>query len=135
MGYDLRAKNKNVKGISIGAFSWPMFLQETGAGYVLGYGAGLKPATYVYQNGNNGSPVSNDGYKVSSFESKMMAKIFYGFVSVQEFITKQWDDHSEEEKENMKKHDFYNKPWAKERLEQLKTIAKFMDESSGFSII
>lgn len=59
MGYDLTAKNKKVEGISIGAFSWPIILQETGAGYVIGYGAGRTPARYVYQNGNSGSPVSN----------------------------------------------------------------------------
>jgi hypothetical protein len=70
MGYDLIPINKEVESISIGAFSWPMYLQETGMGYVLGYGAGLRPGSYVYQDNNNGSPASNDGFKVSVNRSK-----------------------------------------------------------------
>ena len=38
MGYTLVPRNKKVDDIDIGAFSWPIVLQETGAGYLLGYG-------------------------------------------------------------------------------------------------
>ena len=88
MGYDLRPKNKNVEEMRINAFVWPFILQDTGMGYVLGYGAGMRPGTYVYLNGNNGSPASNDGYKVTATEAKTMAKIARGYLSVKAFVNK-----------------------------------------------
>lgn len=92
MSYDLIPRNKNIKEKRIGAFYWPIILQKTGMGYVLGYGSSLNFGQYVYNEGNCGSPVSNDGYKVSSFEAKSMAKVARGFVSVQKFNLKQWNE-------------------------------------------
>jgi len=86
MGYLLKPKNKKVESINVGAFSWPIILQETGAGYVLGYGAGRAPASYVYQDGNKGSPASNDGYKVNGTEAKAMASVLRGYATVQRFV-------------------------------------------------
>lgn len=82
MGYYLKPRNKKVEPIRIGAFSWPIILQITGAGYIIGYGKGKGPASYVYQTGGIGSPVSNDGYSISAFESKAMARAAWGFASV-----------------------------------------------------
>lgn len=134
MSYDLHAVKKDIKSIRVGAFSWPIFLQETGAGYVLGYGEGLRPATYVYQSGNNGSPASNDGYKVSASEAKAMAMVMFGFVSVQKFVISEWEKIEPEQQEEMKKFDCYKMPWHIDRLTQLEEIAKFIQESGGFRI-
>jgi hypothetical protein len=141
MGYDLVPKNKAVKGISFGAFWWPIMLQETGMGYVLGYGAGRTPASYVYIPDKRGaSPVSNDGYSVSSKEASMMAAIARGFVSVNRFIQKEWDVIPEDQKTTdweYKTHEgklLYNRPWHEDRLKQIEAFADFAEKSKGFKI-
>lgn len=141
MGYDLRANNKKIETFSIGAFSWPIILQETGMGYVLGYGEGREPASYVYQTGNIGSPASNDGYKVSSAEAKAMAMVARGFVSVQRFIKKTWDEMPEDERkrtQEIKNHDgtkpLYKQAWHEDRLKMIEKFAEFAEQSKGFSI-
>ena len=141
MGFDLNPKNKKIKSISVGAFGWPIFLQETGAGYVLGYGTGLKPATYVYNNGNNGSPVSNDGYKVSAKEAKMIAHVFRGFVTVQRFVNAEFEALAPEEKKaieesekNVNFRSYYRQRWHEDRLKEIEKIADFLDLSGGFTI-
>lgn len=143
MGYDLIAKNKKSKTqhISIGAFSWPIFLSYTGMGYVIGYGAGINPGTYVYKPQNKtGSPASNDGYEVSSMEAKAMAMCARGFVSVNRFLNKEWDEIEESERERMKitkgydGKDLYNQGWAEDRLLQIENFAEFAEQSGGFKI-
>jgi hypothetical protein len=140
MSYDLRAKNKDVKDMSVGAFTWPIFLQDTGMGYVLGYGAGMRPGSYVYQNGNNGSPASNDGYKVTATEAKMMAKVARGYISVQRFVNKEWDElppedrKEKEEWEARSQHKIYRTKVHEDHLKKLEQIADFMEKSGGFTI-
>lgn len=141
MGFDLNPKNKKIKSISVGAFAWPIFLQETGAGYVLGYGTGLKPATYVYNKGNNGSPVSNDRYKVTAKEAKMIAHVFRGFVTVQRFVNNEFEALSPEEKKaiedsesNMNFKSYYRGRWHEDRMKEIERIAEFAENSGGFII-
>lgn len=140
MGYDLRPSKKEINGIMVGAFSWPMYLQETGAGYVLGYGAGIRPATYVYQSGKKGSPVSNDGYYVTSKEAKTMSCVIDGYLSVQTFMRLEIDALPPEEVNQMEEANknsswkTYNLPMAQKHLDKLKEISKFMNESGGFYI-
>lgn len=141
MGYDLNPKNKKIDSLSVGAFAWPIFLQETGAGYVLGYGVGLKPGTYVYNNGNNGSPASNDGYKVTAKQAKMMACVMRGFASVQRFVNSEFEALSPEEKKaiedsekNINFKSYYRQRWHEDRLKQIEKIADFFELSGGFSI-
>jgi len=140
MGYTLQPKNKKIEELNIGAFSWPIFLQETGMGYILGYGSGRAPAQYVYNSGNHGSPASNDGYIVTSFEAKAMAKCAKGFVSVQRFVNKDWEDNFtvEQYDELIKRHyngnKTYRSKWHEDRLKDLERIAEFMEQSRGFRI-
>lgn len=139
MSYDLIPKNKNVKAISVGAFSWPIILQETGMGYIIGYGEGRAPATNVYQPRKEASPTSNDGYKISSAEAKMMAAVIKGFLSVQRFINKEWQEIPEPERQKQKdtmtcgKH-LYKGEWSEDRLKQIETIGEFFKKSGGFAI-
>lgn len=140
MGYDLCPNNKELESISIGAFSWPIYLQETGMGYVLGYGTGFKPGSYVYSQGNNGSPVSNNGYKVTATEAKMMAKVARGYVSVQRFVNKEWEELPEEtvkeyEKAN-EQHSFkvYRAKMHEDHLAWLEKFADWAVKSKGFKI-
>ncbi len=134
MSYDLRPRNKKVEEIRVGAFSWPMILQETGAGYVIGYGRGKDPASYVYDKRNHGSPASNDGYIVTSSESKMMAQVLRGFVFVQRYVNKEWGSLSEEVRVLEKESEYFRKPWHEERLKEIERYAEFMENSGGFRI-
>jgi hypothetical protein len=137
MGYSLVAIKKNAKisEMPVGVFTWPIFLQDTGMGYVLGYGAGMLPASYVYQNGNNGSPSSNDGYKVTATQAKMMATVARGYVSVQRFVNKQWDELEPEDRAEREKSDVYRKKMHEDHLKKLEAIADFMEQSGGFKIL
>jgi hypothetical protein len=140
MGYDLKPKNKATKEITVGAFSWPIILQETGAGYVLGYGQGRSPATYVYQTGNNGSPGSNDGYKVTKKQAEMMATVIRGYVSVQRHVNKEWEALPEDERKSHEQstnsygNNVYRCFVHEDRLKQMENIAEFFEQSKGFSI-
>lgn len=144
MSYDLIARNKKISSIGIGAFSWPIMLQDTGMGYVLGYGANVEPASYVYQGGNNGSPSSNDGYKVTSFEAKAMAKVARGYISVKRFINKQYEDMDEKKREFYKSSLYhgengivkkmFEQPVSEEFLQKLDVFAEFAEQSNGFKI-
>lgn len=140
MGFELKAKNKELQDITAGWMSWSLFLQETGMGYVLGYGTGFKPGTYVYNNNNNGSPVSNDGYKVTSTEAKAMAKVARGYVSVQRFVNKEWEALSEEEakqcEESNNRHSFkiYRAKMHEDHLVWLEKFADWAEKSKGFTI-
>jgi hypothetical protein len=139
MSYTLNPSNKKSKPISFGAFSWPILLQETGMGYVLGYGKSKDPAGYVYQSGNHGSPVSNDGYRVTAEDAKMMARIARGYVSVKEFVNKQWETLSIEEKERAKEITHNGKPiytpeTSQQWLSKLIEFAEFAEKSKGFKI-
>lgn len=135
MGYELKPKNKEIDELQIGAFSWPIILEETGIGYIIGYGAGIDPRTYVYQTGNSGSPTSNDGYMVTAFEAKAMAKAARGFVSVQRFMRKEWDSLTEDDRARKEQfEDAYKKPWHDSKINLVETFAEFAEKSSGFRI-
>lgn len=143
MGYDLIARKKTAKITehSIGMFSWPMFLQETGMGYILEYGKSITISQYVYTPAKNGgSPVSNDGYPVSSFQAKAMAAVARGFIKTSRFINKEWESIPEEEAQRMreyKSHDgttLYHQAWHEDRLKQLEKFAEFAEQSGGFTI-
>lgn len=135
-----KSRSKKVKAISVGAFTWPIILQVTGAGYVLGYGAGRTPGSYVYKDGNIGSPSSNDGYTVTSEEAVMMAKVLHGYISVQRFVNKEWDAMPTDEKERLlnitipDSGKLYRGYVVEERLKQYENIANFCELSKGFSI-
>jgi hypothetical protein len=142
MSYDLKPKNKEINELRIGAFSWPMYLQITGAGYIVGYGESRSPAEYTYQRRKNASPVSNDGFPVTATEAKAMAMVVRGFVAVRRFINKQWDelDLSDEEKEQQQKltlsdgKPLYQGTWHEDRLKELEVFALFAEQSKGFTI-
>lgn len=141
MGYDLVPKSKDVEEISIGAFSWPIILQETGMGYVLGYGEGRSPGQYVYIPDKRGaSPASNDGYFVTSSEAKMMAAVGRGFVSVQRFINNEWDAMPEDQRKRdleaklIDGRKLYKQPWHEDRLKQIEQFCDFAEKSKGFKI-
>lgn len=144
MGYDLIARNKKakIKEFVFGSFSWPIFLQETGMGYVIGYVPSMEPNSYNYipRTYNEGSPVSNDGYIVTSSQAKAMALVARGFVSSNRFINNQWSEIPEERQIEMRKAVNYNgtplyrQGYAEEHLVKLEQFAEFANQSGGFTI-
>lgn len=138
MGYTLVPRNKKVDEIDIGAFSWPIVLQETGAGYLLGYGAGLSPSTYVYQTGNHGSPASNDGYIVTASEARAMGKMARGWISVKEFVNADWDKMPEDERRRKeewnKRNKIYQSYTGEKFMNIVKKFADFAEACGGFRI-
>lgn len=136
MGYDLRPKNKEVPEQRGMIFTWPIILQETGAGYLLGYGDNTSsPGMYVY-NGSRGpgSPVSNDGFKVTASEAKVMAKLFRGYVFVKRCIREEWEKKTEEEKAMILAILKNAKPPSEEFLNKVESLIDFCEKSGGFRI-
>jgi hypothetical protein len=136
MGYDLMPKNKDAGEPSGMIFTWPIILNETGAGYLFGYGQNtIAPGTYVY-NGSRGpgSPVSNDGFKVTPSEAKAMAKLFRGYVFVKRAIREEWDKKTEEQQKNILAFDEKATPPKEEFINKVESLAEFCEKSGGFRI-
>ena len=144
MSYDLKPRNKNIEEISINAFRWPIILQETGMGYLLGYGRDIQPSKYIYLPRKKASPVSNDGFKVSSFEAKAMAQITRGYISVKKLINKQYESMTEIEKNEILSAKYYGEkglvqnlyehPVDESFIKSLEIFADFAEKSQGFEI-
>ena len=136
MGYDLRPKNSEAGSPSGMISTWPIILQETGAGYLFGYGPNTVKACYYVYNGKRGpgSPVSNDGFKVSASEAKTMAKLFRGYVFVQRAIRKDYERMSSRDKEINSKFNWYKEPPCEDFLKKVEELAEFCEKSNGFRI-
>lgn len=128
MGFDLTAK-KSKQDASFNWFAWRHILEATGAGYVLGFGY-IDAGRYVYSTGNNGSPMSNDGYKVTSFEAKCMAKCCRGWLSVQRFLLEEAKRQHIEQNRPYRDDDFED-TWLMTATER---FACFAENSGGFVI-
>ena len=72
---------KGAYSIDGNIFTWPIALNLTGAGYLLGYGENTICKGRYFYVPRSGSPVSNDGFKVTALEARTIAKIFHGFCS------------------------------------------------------
>lgn len=137
MGYDLIPKKEGVNSKSGMIFTWPVILQETGAGYLFGYGTNtFDPGKYIYNGSRpDGSPVSNDGFEVSKDEALVMAKLFRGYVFVKRELRKEWDKEPEKEQVWLKSL-LGNKaePPAETFLQKVEELAEFCEQSEGFNI-
>lgn len=135
MGYDLRPRNKKLKEIYFGISIWKKMLDETGMGYVLNYGKGIEITTYIYQAGNKGSPVSNDGYVVSAEKAKAMANVARGYIFVHGYINKLYQEMSDKDRDiRMNDKKYYTQPVCEYLLKNLLKFAEFAEKSSGFTI-
>jgi hypothetical protein len=139
MGFDLISRNKNAKNMSIG-FMWDIMLKETGMGYLLGYGSGVSPGSYVYNYEQAGRlPSLNDGFIVTSFDAKAMAKIARGYLFVTRFNNQIWDAMTEEERARKSTALANNKLLYTQKkgdlfLKKLEDFAEFAEKSGGFRI-
>lgn len=136
MGYDLTPIRSEAGSPSGMIMTWPIILQETGAGYLLGYGINTVKAGYYVYDGRRGpgSPVSNDGFKVSASEAKAMAKLFRGYVRVKRAIRQEYEKISSEDKAIYSQFDWYNEPPCEEFINKVEELAEFCEKSKGFRI-
>jgi hypothetical protein len=136
MGYSLRSLKKNAYSYELGIFTWPVILNTTGACYLLRYGDNtIKAGQYYYfPNGNSGSPVSNDGYKVLASEAKALSKLFRGYVAVKRAILEDWDKLSEEQQKWYETINKDAKPPCSDFLDKIEKLADFCEQSGGFRI-
>lgn len=137
MGYDLIPKRKEVEAKSGMILTWPIILQETGAGYLLGYGdITFDPGKYIYDGSRpDGSPVSNDGFDVSKEDSLVMARLFRGYVSVKRALREEWNKIPESRKvwiKSMRGNGV--EPPAEVFLQKVEALAEFCEQSEGFNI-
>lgn len=101
MGYDLVATNKKLKHFHFDIFSWPRCVN------IFGYLFGMDKRM------GTGYPriFTNDGFKVTALESKIMARMIENYLAL------------EEEKIGLSR-------WK----DQLKRFSKWLKESGGFKI-
>lgn len=138
MGYDLIPKKEEVKAKSGMIFTWPIILDETGAGYLFRYGRNtFHPDRYIYDGSRpDGSPVSNDGFDVSKEDALIMAKLFRGYVSVKRELREEWDKIPV--KKQVMLESTYGKgavPPSVEFLQKVEDLADFCEQSEGFNIM
>ncbi len=138
MGYDLKPRNKDLDWFGMGAFSWSWML-NAGVGLVLGQGRGIKPGEYRYIPDKKGySPCSNDGFCVTSKQSKIMAHVARGLVSVEKGKSDEWERMTEEERKQIEewntRHRMYNLPVRKDFIEKAEKFAEWAEKSGGFWI-
>lgn len=136
MGYDLTPKNENAGSPRGMIFTWPIILNETGACYLFGYGENTARAGFYVYNGSRGpgSPVSNDGFKVTASEAKIMAKLFKGYVFVKRAIREEWEKISEDERNMLLSINKKASPPSSDFIDKVESLIDFCEKSGGFTI-
>lgn len=137
MGYDLIPKKEGVDCKSGMISTWPVILQETGVGYLFGYGINtFNLGKYIYDGSRpDGSPVSNDGFEVLKEDALIMARIFRGYVYVKRGLRKEWDKIPEKERVAiLSLLGEKAAPPADEFLRKIEVLADFCEQSEGFNI-
>lgn len=125
---------KGAYSIDGNIFTWPIALNLTGAGYLLGYGENTICKGQYFYISRSGSPVSNDGFKITALEARTIAKIFHGFVDRKRDILKEFEKLSESEKEHIKETRPDDIPPGEDFLKKVEVIAEFCAQSGGFRI-
>lgn len=137
MGFDLRARHKDVEECSFGAFSWPIML-DRGVGLPLGCGKGITPCQYVYRAGpkDKGSPYSNDGFRVTAKKAREMAQVACWLADYQDTLRGVYEQMPQERRDEMDK-DYsgtYTLPIRTDFVEKFRKFAEWAEKSGGFTI-
>jgi hypothetical protein len=134
MGYDFRPKKKDAGDFYLGAFSWPVLVEQFGCMFpfmqkikwycVFGIDERM-PATDTYPR-----IISNDGFKVRNDEAKMMAQMARNYVAIQRSLPEQPEIPFNTPDEL--------KPWPRkirtDFVDQFEKFADWAEKSGGFSI-
>lgn len=140
MGYDLRARNSKASDFHFGAFSWPVLLEQCGclwpftqkAKWYCVFGVDSRmPVTDRYPR-----LISNDGFRVTAFEAKVMARMARNYVAIQRSIP----DLSPEQEalaDDMNAPD-WKRPWPRkirtDFVDRFEEFAEWAEKSGGFAI-
>ena len=101
MGYDLRANNKKLDDFHFGAFSFPLLLEKCGHLFPTHHGNGYGMCSWIFSEKTKDKrykrvkyppELCNDGFKVSSFEAKVMSICATNFCDIQESLTEEHKD-------------------------------------------
>lgn len=135
MGYDLIAKKKGAWDAWVHINDWRKILEETGANYILNFGAyTINPKKYIRKLRDGYDPMMNDGYLVTPGEAKAMAKVFRGYVYVKRAIKEDWDEISPLDMSMI----LYRLPNAAPPdgsfIDKIEELAIFCEQSGGFRI-
>lgn len=136
MGFDLRAINKGVHDLSMGAFSWSWML-EAGVGLPLCHGKGVTPASFVFRERPDGRCVGyNDGARVTAKEAKQMAQIARWVADYQDTLREVWMQQSEEDRIHQQDNNrrLYNVPVRQDFVDKIRAFADFAEKSGGFRV-
>lgn len=136
MGYDLRARNKGVNTYSMGSFSWS-WMMDNGVGMVVGYGKGIEPASYLFNERKDGKDLMyNDGGKVTAKEAKEMAKVARRLADYQDMLYNQFESMDDRKKQEYKLNEnrHYNLPVRRDFVEKIRGFAEFAEKSGGFQV-
>lgn len=88
MGYELSPRNKGVEGFSIGAFSFPILLEACGYLWPMVQNGGQWYCAFgtdprMPQGDTYPRLISNDGFRVTAEEARIMARVASNYVAIQ----------------------------------------------------
>lgn len=137
MGYDLRARNKNVDDYHMGAFSWSWMI-NAGVGLPIGYGPGFTPGQYINVPRPDGKCIHyNDGAHVTAKEAKQMAQVARWIADHQDRLHEVFmrDETEESRKRMYDDHSrIYNVPVRRDFVDKIRGFADFAEASGGFRV-
>lgn len=120
MGYDLEPRNKSLEFFHFNTFAWPVLVESFGMMYPwYKYGIG-----YVSPDGTYPLILSNEGFKVSANEARMMARMATNFVNLQRALPENW---------NIENGKIYKKIRS-DFVDLFEKFASWAERSNGFKI-
>lgn len=134
MGYDLAPRNKELESFHFGAFSFPVLLEACGylwpaihggaRWYMIG---GVDPRL----GGSYPAILSNDGFRVTALEARIMARVARNYVAIQRSLGPEYavDDWAKPE---------YQRVWPRkirdDFVDRFEAFAPWAERSGGFAI-
>lgn len=133
MGYDFKAKNEGVEGFHLGAFSWPVLLDQFGTYFLtLHQGAQWFMVSGVDPRDPEGTTypgiLANSGFEITAEESVVLARMTRNYVTIQKMLG---EEHRNLE---LKK----DAPWPlkirDDFTEKFERFAEWLERCGGFTI-
>lgn len=152
MGYDLKPKNKNLDYFHFGAFSYPVLLEACGYlwPFILDGGRYYSvPDIDKRFDGEYPRILTNDGFRITASEAKIMARCARNFVAIQRTLPDKNMGTGFSCQNTFKKEDLIDSlmrglsganpgPWPKkirsDFVDKLEKFAEWAEKSQGFRI-
>lgn len=153
MSYDLKPHNKELDWFRFGAFSFPVLLEACGYLFPCIQNGGQWYCAFgIDKRMPEGSQypglISNDGFHITSFEAKVMARCAKNFVAIQRILPEENKTEDMRSKSTFKKEDVLNallrgmsggkENWPvkirSDFVNRFEEFAGWAEKSQGFSI-